>query len=436
MAHGTTGPDTPPAPPDVRRALAALAASATFSGSDRLIGFLDYVVSEALAGRSGSIRAKTIALDVYGYTPDEVAQRESVVRVDAGRLRRKLDDYYTDEGSDAAIRITLPKGGYAPGFERMVSPAPANHAALPRIAGIAVAVALAVIGVMAVIWALQPDAPAPAPAATGENRTVLFDTSPERLQALNLAQDARGLIFPATDPNRLRAAAAIFQTAIDMDPAYAGGYAGASQVAGLQALVTPNPDQADMLAERATALSRQALDLAPDDAWALSASAWAAFASGNRDLALRRAEQALDLAPDDPHILEFSALIALYSGQFEQVLGATSALQASLGGPLPFVFQNARSAAYFHMGDYQAAVDGFDAAIAAGAPLGPVTVSYLMAASAYLSQHARARDLVRTYQSTWPEQRVDLLFERLFFDPELGAQLGQGMRAAGWQPPQ
>lgn len=54
----------------------------------------------------------------YGYTVDELDGRESVVRVDAGRLRRKLEEYYGDVGKGDEVRLSLPKGGYTPTFEQ------------------------------------------------------------------------------------------------------------------------------------------------------------------------------------------------------------------------------------------------------------------------------------------------------------------------------
>lgn len=76
--------------------------------------FLAYVVEEALAGRGDLIRAKTIVEDVYGRSPGEGRDPMAVVCVDAGRLRRRLSGYYAGSGSEAALRIHIDAGGYAP----------------------------------------------------------------------------------------------------------------------------------------------------------------------------------------------------------------------------------------------------------------------------------------------------------------------------------
>ena len=58
-----------------------------------------------------------------------------IVRVEAGKLRKRLEEYYADEGSAAAVRIEIPKGSYVPQFP-VVAPTPAlvvpAAAAAPR----------------------------------------------------------------------------------------------------------------------------------------------------------------------------------------------------------------------------------------------------------------------------------------------------------------
>ena len=76
---------------DIQVSVQRLLNSDEFVDSARLVAFLRYVVDQKLAGHEDNIKAKTIGMDVYGYTVDEIEDRESVVRVDAGRVRRKLE---------------------------------------------------------------------------------------------------------------------------------------------------------------------------------------------------------------------------------------------------------------------------------------------------------------------------------------------------------
>ncbi len=109
----------------VRIAFQAIIGSTVFAGSERLIGFLRYVVDEALAGRSDRLKEYSIALAVFGQSESFDPQTNTIVRVQAGRLRRRLDMYYLTDGSGDPVAISIPKGGYVPRFDQ-------RHAAEPK----------------------------------------------------------------------------------------------------------------------------------------------------------------------------------------------------------------------------------------------------------------------------------------------------------------
>jgi TolB-like protein len=100
----------------VRGELERVLASPDFVASDRLKGFLRFVVEEALAGRSDRLQAYSIALAVLGRDASFDPQIDPVVRMEAGRLRRRLERYYLGAGRSDPVRIDIPKGGYAPTF--------------------------------------------------------------------------------------------------------------------------------------------------------------------------------------------------------------------------------------------------------------------------------------------------------------------------------
>ena len=75
----------------VRAALQSASNSDAFSGALRLQEFLTYVVEEKLSGRQDGIQGKTIAVDVYNRKIEGLGDGDKVVRVDASRLRRRLD---------------------------------------------------------------------------------------------------------------------------------------------------------------------------------------------------------------------------------------------------------------------------------------------------------------------------------------------------------
>jgi TolB-like protein/tetratricopeptide (TPR) repeat protein len=104
-------------PEQIRVHVAQVTQSPEFARSPRLARFLSYVVENALAGRSDHIKESLIAVEVYGRSPDYNPQIDSTVRVEAGRLRARLRQYYEGAGASEPLRIELPKGSYVPVFQ-------------------------------------------------------------------------------------------------------------------------------------------------------------------------------------------------------------------------------------------------------------------------------------------------------------------------------
>jgi adenylate cyclase len=136
-------------------ALNRVLGSEVFEGAGRAREFLTFIVEETLAGRGGRLKGYSIALEVFDRPADFDAQTDPLVRVEAGRLRRRLAEYYQGEGRDDPLRIDLPRGGYTPVFVRHTAYAGVDDvppvAATPRHAPwwriVAATAALVVLGV-------------------------------------------------------------------------------------------------------------------------------------------------------------------------------------------------------------------------------------------------------------------------------------------------
>ncbi len=98
----------------VRSQLERILASPDFSGAARLSAFLRFVVEEALAGRANLLKGYAVGLEVFGRDESFDPQTDPVVRVEAGRLRRRLREYYLTTGREDPIHIEIPRGTYAP----------------------------------------------------------------------------------------------------------------------------------------------------------------------------------------------------------------------------------------------------------------------------------------------------------------------------------
>jgi len=84
--------------------------------SSVLTQFLNFVVTETLAGRSDSLKEYTIGVQALKKDADFNPQIDSIVRIHAGRLRRALKEYYYELGQNDPIIIDIPKGSYTPIF--------------------------------------------------------------------------------------------------------------------------------------------------------------------------------------------------------------------------------------------------------------------------------------------------------------------------------
>ncbi len=90
--------------------------SRTLRGSESLKAFLRFIVTESIESHEDQLKEYTIATQVFGRTDDYDPRTESAVRVQAGRLRAKLQEFYAGEGKEDKVLIELPKGSYIPSF--------------------------------------------------------------------------------------------------------------------------------------------------------------------------------------------------------------------------------------------------------------------------------------------------------------------------------
>jgi hypothetical protein len=87
-----------------------------FRNSERGKQFLTYVVQNCLAGRIDLLKERVIGAEVFGRPPDYSTGEDPVVRVQAGEVRRRLEQYYHLESVGIRVHIELPTGSYSPTF--------------------------------------------------------------------------------------------------------------------------------------------------------------------------------------------------------------------------------------------------------------------------------------------------------------------------------
>lgn len=413
-----------------------------FAKSERLTNFLIYIVGKTLEGRSKEIRGKTIAQDVYGRTPQ--GESDNVVRVDARRLRRRLVEYYATDGRDDPLRIVINTGGYVPRFEwnkpqlegkdpKKQSRAPSrvwSYAAVGVLGGVVVG-ALITAAIMlnsASVGSIGEDPQAP-------QREALLHKSAATLQAANLIDEARGMLFPIADAKRQKLATTIFRDAIRIDRTYAGGYAGAAHSLSTRAILSPNGAGRDTLLSDAKQMAEQAIELAPTNAWSQSAAAWVAFAHQDYQRAYDLSARAEKLDPIDGGVLDFRGVITLLTGHFEEAVNVANPSRQRRAANTKFAYRNIFGAANFHIGKYQAAIRSFREAARLGDPVSELSLMYRAAANQGAGNTEAARSLVREMVDTWPRFRPDLAARKFYQHKKHADELLTKLRAAGWRKP-
>ncbi len=105
---------------DIQRALHSILDSPEFRSVVQLRSFLNYVVTKTIENRTSEIKGYTIAVEALGRDSSFDPVSDPIVRVEAARLRRRLETYYEGSGKDDPLLIEIPKGSYAPKFTNRV----------------------------------------------------------------------------------------------------------------------------------------------------------------------------------------------------------------------------------------------------------------------------------------------------------------------------
>jgi len=100
----------------VRAQLERILTSPHFAAADRAKRFLTFLVEETLAGRHERLKEYTLAVEVFDRDASFDPGTNPSVRVEASRLRRRLEHYYLTLGREDPVLIELPRGTYVPVF--------------------------------------------------------------------------------------------------------------------------------------------------------------------------------------------------------------------------------------------------------------------------------------------------------------------------------
>lgn len=103
---------------EVQAALERILGSAEFNSVSQLRQFLRFIVEAKLNGEAHLIKGYTIATTALGRPSSFNPTNDPIVRVEASRLRKRLEEYYNGSGEDDPLQIVMPVGTYEPKFIR------------------------------------------------------------------------------------------------------------------------------------------------------------------------------------------------------------------------------------------------------------------------------------------------------------------------------
>ncbi len=157
-------------PVEKRLILERVLRSQTFSRSDQLKRFLQYICEKEIAGKLAEVSEYAIAVEALGRPASYSPADDSSVRTRAHALRQKLQEYYELEDPEATLRIDVPKGAYTPHFSVLIpvepqtveQPPPVipaltpasgwNRIWKPFLAGALLALALSAFALILLVW--------------------------------------------------------------------------------------------------------------------------------------------------------------------------------------------------------------------------------------------------------------------------------------------
>jgi adenylate cyclase len=182
----------PPPTDEVRAALERILAAEAFANAGRVARLLRYVVERTLAGEGDAIKEYVLGVEVFDRSDSFDPRLDSIVRVEARRMRARLDDYYHGPGAADPVIISIPRGSYVPMFTERETPMP--DAPLPAPAGalpgasmrrwlVLAAISAVIVAIALAGWRTTPATTATQEAASGGVRIAVlpfayFSTDP------------------------------------------------------------------------------------------------------------------------------------------------------------------------------------------------------------------------------------------------------------------
>ena len=166
----------------IREQLNRMLSCELFAQASRQCRFLEYIVDATITGQAARLNQFVVGVDVFDRDADFDPVTDSIVRVEAGRLRSKLTEYYAGVGHNDPIVISLPKGGYGVHIEMQASTESADVTAPAQVPKslrntLVVLIVMVVIGGLYIARVMPIKSQSNDEIAGSSQATSLFDTA-------------------------------------------------------------------------------------------------------------------------------------------------------------------------------------------------------------------------------------------------------------------
>ncbi len=373
----------------IREQLDRIIRSGSFVQSPRRQRFLEYIINETLAGRGQRLKGYNIALEVFGRSETFDPAVDPIVRIEAGRIRERLRDYYRAEGQRDPIYIQLPKGTYTPKFEF-------REAA-------------------SIVRALRPKMTPSETVCIGQQGTRNSDAHDELLRGLEQ--------FWGYTRKSCAAAQHHFSQAVAYDPDYAAAHAWLARTFAFQFYMSWTPSFKSALA-LALRHARLAVELDGQSALAHAILALTLTHLKDGEDALMEGRRACAVDPSSADAKLFLSFILAVTGRRDEALRNIET--AMLLQPYPSsLFFEVLGVCHFALGDYDRAI----AAFVRGIEIKPTFIPchYQLAVTyGVCGQTDAARSEAAIVKDDWPNISLDY-----FLHPRLEEIWLRGKEAAG-----
>jgi len=407
-----------------REELNRILRSEAFQNADRQQELLTYIFNATDENREADLAGKVIAENLFGIDPTSTRE-SSAVRVEIGRLRRRLHAYYASEGANNPLVIDIPKGSYGMSFTE-VPPAQSDEGRVWRWVGIGATAGAACLAIaMAFLWTDDSVEPGPTP---------LAPEFTESAEAYSLFFEARRIGNPPVVKARVEAALTLSEEIQSTDPSFGGGYA-AEAIQLWNYVMFGHSDEPEYHSKRALELARKAVATDPEFSWSQHSLGQALHLNRDVSAAVDAVQRAVELNPTEADHHGYLGLIAALAGQGDRsIKSVNKALE--LNGAVRTPYRNILGIAYFLNGNYEEAAESIDTNRSMGGPSGPHMLVYLAASYALAGNDGRAQAIAELIRNDASGFDPTAFIDRLFQFPEQRDVLIDGLRMAGLSYPE